>query len=51
VRDRIRAERATSGTSYAAIAAQLNADGVVPTAHGGARWWPATVRAGSNSTA
>jgi DNA invertase Pin-like site-specific DNA recombinase len=41
--DRIRAERA-AGASLAAIGRGLDADGV-PTAHGGARWWPATVRA------
>jgi DNA invertase Pin-like site-specific DNA recombinase len=33
----------TAGLSYPAIASALNADGV-PTAHRGARWWPATVR-------
>ncbi|HUR86955.1 MAG TPA: recombinase family protein [Solirubrobacteraceae bacterium] len=44
VRERIRAERATTGASYAAIAARLNAEGV-HTAHGAAKWWPATVRA------
>ena len=44
VRDRIRSERATTGASYAAIAARLN-DEAIPTAHGGAQWWPATVRA------
>jgi DNA invertase Pin-like site-specific DNA recombinase len=44
VRARIRADRANHGTSYAAIAAQLNAEGV-PTAHGAAKWWPASVRA------
>ncbi len=32
-----------SGWTFAAIAAALNDDGVA-TAHGGARWWPATVR-------
>jgi len=32
------------GDTVAAIAERLNADGV-PTAHGGARWHPATVRA------
>src|SRR4051794_34535672 len=31
------------GTSYAKIADRLNADGV-PTAHGGAAWYPATIR-------
>ena len=32
-----------AGSTFAAIAAALNDDGVA-TAHGGARWWPATVR-------
>ena len=32
-----------AGRSYRAIADSLNADGV-PTAHGGAQWWPATVQ-------
>jgi hypothetical protein len=32
------------GLSFAAIADRLNADGV-PTAQGGQRWYPATVRA------
>jgi DNA invertase Pin-like site-specific DNA recombinase len=32
-----------AGLSYPAIASELNADGV-PTAHGGAKWWPATIR-------
>ncbi len=32
------------GATFAAIATGLNEDGV-PTAHGGVRWWPATVRA------
>jgi hypothetical protein len=41
--ERIRAERA-AGNSFAAIAANLNADGT-PTAHGGRAWWPSTVRA------
>jgi hypothetical protein len=41
--ERISAERA-AGKSLQAIAAALNADGA-PTAHGGARWWPSTVRA------
>lgn len=40
--DRIRAEKA-AGTSLAAIARQLN-DEQVPTAHGGAKWWPSTIR-------
>jgi hypothetical protein len=39
---RIKAER-RAGSSFAAIAAALNDDGITP-AHGGARWWPATVR-------
>jgi transposase len=33
----------TGGWTFAAIARQLNEDGVA-TAHGGAQWWPATVR-------
>lgn len=32
-----------AGWTFAAIAAALNEDGV-ETAHGGVRWWPATVR-------
>jgi DNA invertase Pin-like site-specific DNA recombinase len=40
--ERIVAERA-AGSSYAAIAAGLNAAGV-PTVHGGVAWYPATVR-------
>jgi AraC-like DNA-binding protein len=40
--DRIRAERA-AGKSLAQIARELDADGT-PTAHGGKRWWPSTVR-------
>jgi hypothetical protein len=32
-----------NGASLGAIAAALTADGV-PTAHGGAQWWPATIR-------
>jgi DNA invertase Pin-like site-specific DNA recombinase len=43
VRRRIRRER-KRGRSYGAIADRLNEDGV-PTAHGGQRWWPSTVRA------
>ena len=39
----IRSERA-AGKSLASIAAELNASGT-PTAHGGRRWWPSTVRA------
>jgi hypothetical protein len=40
--DRIRRARA-AGESLHRIAAALNADGT-PTAHGGVRWWPSTVR-------
>ena len=40
---RIRAERA-AGRSLGQIARDLNASNT-PTAHGGARWWPSTVRA------
>jgi Recombinase len=40
---RIRSERA-AGASLRRIAAGLNADGVA-TAHGGAQWWPSSVRA------
>lgn len=40
---RIRAAR-TAGKSLREIAGGLNADRV-PTAHGGTRWWPSTVRA------
>jgi hypothetical protein len=39
----IRAERA-AGKSLRAIASDLNASHT-PTAHGGTRWWPSTVRA------
>ncbi|WP_328478508.1 recombinase family protein [Actinoplanes sp. NBC_00393] len=47
VRSRIvRAHR--EGANYSAIARDLNADGV-PTAQGGAKWYPATVRAVVNS--
>jgi hypothetical protein len=35
--------RRRTGSTYAAIAAALNDEGVA-TGHGGARWWPATVR-------
>jgi DNA invertase Pin-like site-specific DNA recombinase len=42
VRARIASERA-AGTSLAAIAEGLNADGI-PTAQGGRQWWPSTVR-------
>jgi hypothetical protein len=41
--DLICAERA-AGRSFREIASSLNA-GRVPTAHGGAQWWPSTVRA------
>jgi hypothetical protein len=41
--DRIRAEHA-AGRSLSQIARGLNTDRV-PTAHGGAQWWPSTVRA------
>ena len=40
--ERMKAER-VGGRSLRAIAAGLNGDGI-PTAHGGARWWPSTVR-------
>lgn len=40
---RIRDER-TAGKSLRQIAADLNANRI-PTAHGGAKWWPSTVRA------
>lgn len=40
-RDELRAMR-KAGMSYSAIADRLNAE-KVPTAQGGARWWPATV--------
>jgi hypothetical protein len=43
VADRIRTERA-AGKSLAAIARELNAT-ETPTVHGGAQWWPSTVRA------
>ncbi len=42
VAERIRRER-EGGATLKAIADGLNADGV-PTAQGGAQWWPATVR-------
>src|SRR5262249_52566992 len=41
--DQIRVKR-QAGESLAQIARELNALGT-PTAHGGARWWPSTVRA------
>ncbi len=47
--DRIVAERADKAT-LAAIAERLDADGV-PTAHGGLKWYPATVRAVLQSAA
>lgn len=40
--ERIRYEH-SQGLSLAAIANGLNSDGV-PTAHGGARWWPQTIK-------
>jgi DNA invertase Pin-like site-specific DNA recombinase len=43
VRTRIR-RRHESGRSFATIADELNRDGV-PTARGGERWWPSSVRA------
>jgi DNA invertase Pin-like site-specific DNA recombinase len=42
LRGRIVAER-EAGASFASIAEGLNRDGI-PTAQGGAKWWPATVR-------
>jgi hypothetical protein len=39
---RIRDER-SAGRTLRQIAASLDADGI-PTAHGGARWWPSVVR-------
>jgi len=41
--DRIRAEHA-AGSSLGKIARELAAD-QIPTGHGGAQWWPSTVRA------
>jgi hypothetical protein len=41
--ERIRGAR-KAGKSLSEIAAELNADRV-PTAHGGKRWWPSTIRA------
>lgn len=41
--ERIRAARDV-GKSLREIAAELNADRI-PTAHGGVRWWPSTIRA------
>jgi len=43
VAETIRAAHA-AGKSLAQIARDLNTDGI-PTAHGGARWWPSTIRA------
>jgi DNA invertase Pin-like site-specific DNA recombinase len=43
IADRIRTERA-AGRTLAEIARELDAAGT-PTAHGGKRWWPSTVRA------
>ena len=40
--ERVRSQRA-SGKSLRQIATDLNADRI-PTSHGGARWWPSTVR-------
>jgi hypothetical protein len=40
---RIHHER-TAGKSFRQISVKLNAERI-PTAHGGARWWPSTVRA------
>jgi Recombinase len=40
--ERIRSEHA-AGKSLHQIAADLNAD-QIPTAHGGAKWWPSTIR-------
>jgi DNA invertase Pin-like site-specific DNA recombinase len=48
VRDRIASER-EEGLTLAAIANGLNADRV-PTAQGGRRWWPSTVRAALRSS-
>jgi hypothetical protein len=48
VRSRIAAGH-SAGISLSAIARQLNAE-AVPTAHGGARWYPSTVRAVVMST-
>jgi hypothetical protein len=42
IAERIHRERA-AGESLRQIAENLNADGI-PTAHGGARWWPSTIR-------
>jgi hypothetical protein len=42
ITNRIRGER-SAGLTLRQIAANLNAEGI-PTAHGGVRWWPSTVR-------
>jgi len=47
VRNRILSMR-QSGMTFAAIAAQLNVERI-PTAQGGIRWWPATIRAMTQS--
>ncbi|MFH1330235.1 MAG: recombinase family protein [Actinomycetota bacterium] len=47
VREWVRAER-EQGQTFKAIADLLTADGV-PTAQGGVRWWPSTVRAVAQS--
>lgn len=38
------AEEREAGATYAAIADGMNSDGI-PTAQGGVKWWPSTVRA------
>lgn len=43
-------EEAAAGATLTAIAARLNAEGV-PTARGGARWYPSTIRAAIRSAA
>ena len=48
VAGRIRSARA-DGKGWTAIAAELNADGI-PTAHGGVKWYPSTVRAVARRT-
>jgi len=47
VRNRILSMR-QSGMTFAAIAAQLNIERI-PTSQGGTRWWPATIRAMTQS--
>lgn len=49
IRERILAERA-AGRGWSAIAADLISD-ATPTAHGGATWYPSTVRAVVATTA